>query len=79
MKTSKKALVTDYLKKHPNLFFDYEESYILSCINEKSFDLELMPDILREIYDELGILDEEINIYVGFIEMLEKEFNIVDT
>lgn len=76
MKTFKQMLVTNYLKEHPNLFSAFEISYILSWVNEDFCDLELMPDILREIYDELGILSEEKNIYLGFIKMIEEVFDI---
>lgn len=78
MDASKRTLVLDYLKKYSNLFSDYELSYILSYINGNYFSLETMPTILKEIYDELGILDDDINIYLGFIKMIDKEFGVID-
>lgn len=33
-------------------------------------------DLLRQIYDEVGITDENVNMYEGFLKILEENFDI---
>lgn len=71
-------LVSEYLKKFPGMFDEYEEAYILACAKGHDSQFELAPDLVREVYDELGILSIEKNIYLGFIKMIDDIFGIKD-
>ncbi len=71
-------LVSEYLKKFPGIFDDYEKKMILSYVKNNAFDFGLMPDLIREVYDELGILEVDKNIYIGFIKMIDELFELKD-
>ncbi len=67
--------ISNFLKEHENDYTDSEKEFILrnyawgrrSC---------LVPDVLRQIYDELNLLEESKNIYNGFIDLLAEHFDI---
>ena len=67
--------VVDFLARHPGYYDQYEEECIKSYAlreNERNFYL----DIMREIYDELGFIPDEKNMYITFIKMIEETFGI---
>ena len=74
MEEKNKQAIRRYLSQYPDLFTEYEKEYILSCLDIERFD-DLLPDVVREIYDELGFLKKEDNIYIGFIDLLNHEFD----
>ena len=69
-------LILDYLNKYNELFDDYERDYLLKsvlrCRSKYNYNL----DYLREIYDELGLIPDDNNIYIGFSNFIKKNFDI---
>ena len=61
--------VLKYIEKHPDIFSKLEKSQIINYIKNTK-DPVLIPDIIREVYDEVGILPENVNIYLGFINLI---------
>lgn len=76
--STKLYLVSEYLKKYPTIFSKHEIEYILACAKGDDLYFEMVPDLIREVYDELGILAEEKNMYLGFIEMADEIFCLKD-
>ena len=71
----KVKLVNSYLETHPEIFTKEERDFIKTfTIYNKNF--HFAPDTIREIYDELGILEDHQNIYLGFMNLLTEEFPI---
>lgn len=69
--------VTNYLNEHPCIYSELEINYLLDILNQP-YEEECTEDYINEIYDELGLLKDENNIYVGFIDLLEQDFNYKD-
>lgn len=74
---NKKDKITQFLEKYPDIFTDIEKRYIMSYAISPSDDL-LVPDTIREVYDELGIISDEKNIYIGFMNLISEIYNIED-
>ena len=72
---NKKDKITQFLEKYPDIFTDIEKKYIMSYAIAPS-DEKLVPDTVREVYDELGIIPDESNIYIGFMNLLSEVYNI---
>ncbi|MBR2827745.1 MAG: hypothetical protein IKE70_00735 [Bacilli bacterium] len=68
--------IMEYLKSHPNLLTEKEKEYFLSYKGNLEEDIRRYPDYFRQIFDELGFIDEDNNLYCGFINLLEEEFQI---
>lgn len=68
-------LVIEYLNRYPDLFNDYERKNIINY-SKKIIDGEFIPTLVTEVYDELGIIKDEYNIYLAFINILERAFTI---
>lgn len=74
---SKKKIIINYLMKYPNIFTDLEKKQIINYID--SFGkYKFVPDTVREVYDELGIIQDDNNIYLGFIELIRNIYDIDD-
>lgn len=71
------VLVKNYLEKYPDIFTDFEKKYLLGCACS-NVKFALVPDLVREVYDELGLLEDEENIYLGFIDLIQQNFDISD-
>lgn len=67
--------ILNYLKEHPGIYSDFTiemiQKYLIS--NQKD---KFVPDSIRELYDECGLLTEEQDIYTGFLELLQSEYDI---
>ncbi|MBE6157271.1 MAG: hypothetical protein E7160_00535 [Firmicutes bacterium] len=67
--------IHNIFKKYPHAFTEEEKNYIV-----KNYDWINRNNgynyILREIYDELGIIPEEDNLYLGFIKLIEEKFGL---
>ena len=74
---NKKELIEEYISKHPNLFSFFEKNYLINNC-EHDYSNELIPDIIREVFDELGILKDEENMFLGFRDLLDDVFSIKD-
>jgi len=70
----RQELVRQFLDKYPEIFTDFERSCILNYNSSSTF----MPADAREVWDYLGILPNDLNIYVGFLKLLRDNFNIED-
>lgn len=72
-----KSKIEAFFRKYPDLFKDYEKKYILNYLN--SFNKrELVPDLVREVYDELGIIPDDSNIYIAFIDFISRQYRLKD-
>lgn len=68
-------LISRFLKEHTKNYSEKEKEFILkNCAWGRKKGL--VPDILRQIYDELGIVEESKNVYNGFIDLLVENFDI---
>ena len=67
--------ILNYLNKYPELFNENEKKYLLDsvllCTNSYTYQM----DYLREIYDELGIIPDDKNIYIAFSRLINKKFD----
>ena len=70
-----KEKVEDYLKQHKGVFSDEEVLYYLS---NNTGECLFIPDEVRSIFDELGLLPDNRNIYKGFVSFLREKFPIED-
>lgn len=64
-----------FLKENPNLYDDEELRIIRRSIlwGKKG---NLTYENIRQVSDELGIVDEETNIYTGFAKLINENFDI---
>lgn len=71
-----KMLIEKFLKEHPDYYDEYEKDHLRG--SSYSFFKLFTGDISREIYDELGLIPDEYNMYVAFLNLLEEKFGIED-
>lgn len=62
-----------FFKEHPDSYTEEEKRFLLSN-SGWGRKTSLVPDTLRQIYDELNLVNPEKNIYIGFLELLESTF-----
>jgi len=67
--------VKKFLKEHPDYFNKGEQSSI-EYYSSKKNDEAYLKDVTREIYDELGLIPEDKNIYIAFIELIKQVFGL---
>lgn len=72
----KQVKILEYIKNNPNLLSKKEIKYLLSYNGNLDEDIRRYPDYFRQIYDELNLIQDDNNIYLGFLKMLEEEFPI---
>lgn len=72
---NKSLLILEYLKKYPNIFNQDEIDFILKYTENNSKE-RLIPEVVREIYDELGFISDNENLYIGFINLIKSLHNI---
>ena len=70
--------VLKFIKEHPGDFDDYEIQFLLDYVKLGVADDKMVPDLVREVFDELGLIYNKNNIYLGFLDMLQKEFPVED-
>lgn len=74
MKNKKAELLKKYFEEYPGVFNKAEQRYLLAqAWNSKTYYND---ELVREIYDELGLIPEENNIYNSFIDLLEDNFDL---
>lgn len=67
--------VRDYVKEHVEDYSDLEIRYLVN--NADMFEHTLnLPDVMRQIYDELDILEDNKNAYGAFVSILKDNFDI---
>ncbi len=69
-------LVLNFLEEHPDYYDWFEKMCIKSYAEEGSAHDKWTKDVIREIYDELGLIPEDKNMYIEFIKLLEETFGI---
>lgn len=67
-------MVVNYLIENKDAFSEQEIKLILSNLGR----YRSLPNILLQIYDELGILPDYMNPYKAFSELINKQFDIKD-
>lgn len=67
--------VQKFVDAHKDSYTPREQAFIKNNA-AWGVDKPFASDILRQIYDELGILDEEKNMYEGFYKILTENFDI---
>ena len=67
--------ISKFLKEHEKDYTASEKEFILKNYAWRMRN-SLVPDILRQIYDELNLVEIDKNIYNGFLDLLAKHFNI---
>lgn len=72
---SNEQAIKNFLKEYPEIFTPREQYQILKIIEGSNGEL-YGAECIREIYDELGLIPDNKNIYVGFSDIIEKEFGI---
>ncbi len=73
---AEQATVLRYLKDHEGMVEDYERDLIQQYVKSVRNHGKFVPDLVREIYDELGLLSEDQDIYSGFMDLLTSEFDV---
>jgi len=67
--------IIELFDKYPDAYTEEEKEYIIKNYNWISYN-NGYNYILREIYDELGLIAENKNIYIGFIDLIDKVFSL---
>lgn len=67
--------VIEFIEAHKEDYTDREIDFIKRHASW-GLDKPYVADILRQIYNEVGAMDDDINMYQGFINLLEKNFDI---
>lgn len=67
--------VVAFLAKHQGYYETFEEECIKRHSAREAEDTYFI-DIMREIYDELGIIPDEKNMYIVFLKIMEEVFGI---
>lgn len=72
--------VLDYIEKHYNDYTEQEINYTKKNLpylqKNKNLATIRTPHFLRQIYDELGIIPDNENMYHGFVRLLEEKMDI---
>ena len=69
--------VKRFLQEHPD-YFTKDEQSLIDYYSSKNNDDGYLKDVTREIYDELGLIPEDKNIYIAFIELIRQVFGLDD-
>ena len=66
----------DLLKRNKDYYDPYEYERIKYYIEHDKSDENFTRDIMREIYDELGMIPEDQNMYTRFMQEIDENFGI---
>lgn len=66
--------VAKYVIEKSDIFTEYERKCLLNYALRGHAKDKMIPDLVREVYDELKLLDDDNNIYLGFMDLLDREF-----
>ena len=69
-------LIEKFLREHEKDYSKEEKEFIRRNFTWGCKRNVLVPDILRQIYDELDLLEPNFNIYQGFAKLIEEHFDI---
>ena len=70
-KQTLKPMIEKYLCEHQEYYTDAEKKYIMDNFSSGIFT-DFSDALLRQIYDELNLIDDEHNIYLGFTSLIER-------
>ena len=70
-KQTLKPMIEKYLCEHQEYFTEAEKKYIMDNFSSGIFT-DFSDALLRQIYDELNLIDDEHNIYLGFTSLIER-------
>lgn len=73
-----KSLIYDYFLKNSDIFTAEEKDFSISLLDFDWDNLDIIPYFAREVYDELGILPNNHNIYLGFCDFIRETLNVSD-
>lgn len=76
MRENDKRKYLTFLRKHADLFSDFQLQYLESYTKEDLRKLFPVPDGIREILDEVGLLTPRQDSYSGFVELLCDKFDL---
>ena len=68
--------ISSYLKEHPDYYDEYEQEFIRSYSLHTKRKNKYAQEVIREIYDELGMIPDDQNIYLAFLDLIDKQFGI---
>ena len=69
-------IISRFLEEHRDYYDDYELQAIKGFVERDDLAMIAKTDIVREIYDELGLLPEKVNLYTTFLNAIETQFGI---
>ena len=75
MNNKQQQRILQYLSEHSELFDTYERMYINEYVRLGVID-KFLPDVIRELYDKFAVIPDEDNIYLAFIELMKRHFDI---
>lgn len=67
--------VNKFLEAHRTSYTPREAEFIIHNATW-GYEKDYVSDIMRQIYDEVGLLEEKQNMYEGFIKLLQQNFDI---
>lgn len=67
--------IRNFLEEHKNDYTEEEREFLLNnCTWGRKTNL--VCDLLHQIYDHLGMIEDTTNIYSGFIDLIDQEFGL---
>ncbi|MBQ6497560.1 MAG: hypothetical protein IJI58_02465 [Bacilli bacterium] len=67
-----------FVIEYHDIFDEHERKHLLNYALRGHSNGKMIPDLVTEVYDKLNILEDEKNIYLGFMNLLDSEFNYRD-
>ena len=68
--------VLRFLEQHRGEYYPYEYQGILNYSIHPNLRTITKTDVIREIYDKPGLIPDDFNIYLAFMELIEKNFGV---
>ena len=69
-------LVKQFGAAHRDYYDENEREQIINSMNHSNWEENYTADGIREIMDELGLIPDEKNMYIAFIDLIDKEFGL---
>ena len=66
------------IEENPNMFSKEIQELLIKEFANFDKEFNYTAEILREVYDELGLIPEDLNVYLAFINLLKEKFDIKD-
>ena len=68
--------ISEFLNKKKDLYSDFEISYIKSAMLDECYSGYFYEEGIRELFDEVGFLPDDENIYIAFIDYIKNKYDI---